>query len=554
VSVWNIFSLIGGLAIFIYGIILMNKNFTSIAGDKMKLFMLTLTKSRPRGYLTGCGITIINQSSSATTVLEATLVSAGLMTFYQSVAVTMGAELGSTFLAHIIALPGVKQLAPVIVAGGLSVSLAVKKQKVVNIAYVVLGLGLLFLGLGMMIESVKPLRESPFFLDFMKRIEVPILGIIFGAVFAGTIHSSGAVCGLTIALVGTGAMTLEQAIPINVGATIGTVVTVVIAGFALNWEAKRTAFWHVLSQLAGGIFAYILLIIYTPEGERVFIWLTKWLTATVFRTDDAARQIAVGFTLVPMIKAIIFFGIPKFLNTIIALFDKVLPPRESEKPFSVKYLHEKLAEANVDIALEMAKKEILVAADLVKDMFGKIDLAFKNKDLKLINEIHDTDTKVDTLHKTIIPFLAKISGKELGEEESKRSINYLYIENELESIGDILDKNLIVMAKKMIDNNLSFSEQGSQELTELHGKVVDNINRMVTAIREEDVELAKNIKEIDVEESKYQQSHIKRLNQGLKISIDTSSIHLDVISYYARINESVAFIANRIIWLKKKHI
>jgi len=548
--------MIGGLAIFIYGIILMNKNLTAIAGEKMKSVMLSLTKSRPRGYLTGLGITIINQSSSATTVLEATLVSAGLMTFYQSIAVTMGAELGSSFLPHIIALPAVKQLAPILVAIGLSVSLIIKKQKVVNIAYVVLGLGLLFLGLGMMTESVKPLRASLLFLDFMAKIEIPILGIIFGAVFAGTIHSSGAVCGLTVAMVGTGAITLEQAIPINVGATVGTVITVVMAGFALNWEAKRTAFWHVFSQTAGGIFAFILLIIYTPEGERVFIWLTKLVTTTVFRTDDPARQIAVGFMLVPLIKAVIFFGIPKFLTGLISLFEKILPPREREKPFSVKYLQEKLVDENVDIALEMAKKEILIGADLVRSMFEKVDLAFKTKDIKLIYEICNTDSKVDILHKAIIIFLAKISGKGLDEGETKRSMNYLNIEKELESIGDIIDKNLMAMAKKMISLNLSFSEQGSNELAELHGKVMDNIDRMIKALREENAVLAKEITEAhsDIDERKYQLLHIERLHKGLRGSIDTSSVHLDVINYYARINDRVVYIANRIIWLTKKHV
>jgi phosphate:Na+ symporter len=554
-SIWDIFTLLGGLAIFLYGMILMNKNLTAIAGDKMKSVMLTLTKSRPRGFLTGLGITMVNQSSSATTVLEAALVGAGLMTFQQSIAVTLGAELGSTFLPHIVALPGVKELAPIIIGLGFFLSLILKKQRSINITLVLLGFGLLFLGLGMMSDSVKPLRTFQPFLDFMIAIETPILGILFGLAFTLIVQSSGAVAGLTIAMALSGTITLEQAIPINIGATIGTVLTAILASLALNWESKRTAYWHIVSQTIGGILAFILLMIYAPNGERLFIWLTKWVTEAVFRTNDLARQIAVGFTLVPLIKVTIFFGVPKLLTLLIKLFEKLFPPQEAEKDFGATYLQEQLINESVDIALEMTRKEILITVNLVKNMFEKVDMAFKNRDIKLINEICKTDSKVDMLHKEIVYFLAKISGKELTENETAKSMNYLYIENEIESIGDIIDRNLMAMAKKMIDSNLHFSEQGGKELTELHEKVMENITRMVYALTEESLILAKEIKDVysDINKAKYQHSHLGRLQAGIKESIDTSSIHLDVVSYYARINEYIVYIATRILWLKKEY-
>jgi len=558
-SMWNVFMLIGGLAIFLYGMIVMNKNLTSIAGEKMKSFMLTLTKNRPRGYVTGLGITIINQSSSATTVLEAALVSAGLMTFHQSVAVTLGAELGSTFLAHIVAFPSITKFSALIIAGGFFASITLKDQKAINTALTILGFGFLFMGMNMMSDALYPLRDSVFFKNIMTKVETPIFGILLGLVFTMIIQSSGATSALTIAMATVGTISLEQACPINLGAAVGTCITAILGSLALSWEAKRSAYIHVMFQTIGVIWVYILLMFRMPEaygGERVFIYLVKWVTATVFRTDDIRRQIATGFTLMPVINHIILFGIPKLLNLVVAMFEKMFPPKVKEKPFSTRYLQEQLIDGSVEIALEMAKKEILIDADLVKSMFEKVDLAFKNKDMKLINEISETDSKVDLLHKAIILFLAKISQKELGESESKKSMNYLYIENELESIGDIMDKNLMVMAKKMIDRDLHFSEQGGKELTELHGKVLDNINRMVKALAENDVELAKQIKTVysDVDERKYQVSHIERLHAGLKVSIDTSSVHLDVINYYARINEYVVYIADRILWLNKKQV
>ena len=554
-SMLNVFTLIGGLTVFLYGMIVMNKNLTAVAGEKMKSVMLALTKSRTRGYLTGLGITMINQSSAATTVLKAALVGAGLMTFYQSVAVTLGAELGATFLPHIIALSSITKFSALMIAGGFFVAFRLKKEKSINkIALVILGFGLLFMGIEMMSKAFSPLREYNTFLELMKRVEIPILGMLLGLLVTIIIQSSVATACITIAMAMAGVITIEQAIPINLGAALGTCLIAIITSFPLNWEAKRSAYIHVLFQVIGAFWVYILLMVRVPGGERLFIWFTKLATATIFRTDDVARQIAVGFSLMPIINHVFLFGIPKFLDAIVALFEKMFSPSERGKSFSVKYLQEKLVDGNVDIALEMAKKEILINADLVKSMFEKVDPAFKTRDMKLIDEICETDSQVDHLHKAIIIFLAKISSKELGQKESRRSINYLYIEKELESIGDVIDKNLMVTVKNMIANNSVFSEQGKNELSELHGKVMDNINRMIKALREENVALATEITEVysDIDENKYQLSHIERLHKGVKMSIDTSPMHLNVINYYSRINKHIVCITKSITWLAKE--
>lgn len=548
-SIWHVFSLIGGLAVFLYGMIIMNKNLTAIAGEKMKSVMLTLTKSRFRGYLTGLGVTMVNQSSSATTVLEAALVGAGLMTFQQSLAVTLGAELGSTFLAHLIAFPAISKFATLIIAGGFFTSLIAKTKKGNHAAMAIFGFGLLFMGMEMMSSSLKPLRSYQPFLDLMVKVETPALGILLGLVFTMVVQSSGATSGLTIAMAMSGTITLEQAVPINLGAAVGTCITAVLGSLALNWEAKRSAYVHIYFQLIGVIWVYILLMI-PFQGERLFIWMIKWFVSNVFRTESLARQIAMGFTFMPVINHIIIIPV---LDRIVAIFEKFCKPRESEKPFSVKYLHEQLIDGSVEIALEMAKKEIQVVADIIKEMFEKIENAFVNKDKKAIREICESDSKVDLLHRTIILFLARISQKEMGVEDSKRSINYLYIENELESIGDVIDKNIMVLANKMIDQELTFSQDGLKELKELHGKVLDNINRLITALNEEDPIAAKKIKEkyADLDETHYKRKHIERLHKGLKESIGTSSVHLDLINYFNRINEHVAYVADRILWLAK---
>jgi phosphate:Na+ symporter len=250
-----------------------------------------------------------------------------------------------------------------------------------------------------------------------------------------------------------------------------------------------------------------------------------------------------------------------FIGPMMKLVRKIIKDDPEKVPFGVTFLQDSLIDENIDIALHMAKKEILIVTVLIKEMFRRVDLAFKEKEKKEAKKISKHDKKVDILHKEIIFYLVKISQKELGTEETKKSMNYLFIQNELESIGDIIDKNLVVMAKKMIKQNLAFSEYGSKELTELHGKVMDNIDRMVTAFREDDINLAREIvnDHSDVDEKKYQLLHIKRLNKWIKPfvnissiekpSVNTSSIHLDAVNYYARINDHVVSIAKKIILL-----
>ena len=544
-TIWDIFFLVGGLALFLFGMMEMNKHLTSIASGKMKSIMMALTKSRTKGYLTGLGITIVNQSSSATTVLEAALVGAGLLTFQQSLAVTLGAELGSTFLPQLVAFPSVSKFSTLIVALGFIYTILTKTRRQKHIGMTIFMFGLLFLGMNMMSESLKPLRTYEPFIQLMKNVETPILGILMGLVFTMVIQSSGATTGITIAMAMAGTISLEQAIPINLGAAVGTCITAVLGSIALNREAKRTAYIHILFQLIGIIWIYILLVI-PFRGERMYIWGIKWFCTNVLHTESLARQIAMGFTFMPIINHLIVF--PN-LNLIVRVFNKIFPARGIDKPFSVKYVSDKLIESNSEFALLMAKKEIVRVAKYVKRMMDETKTAFRSKDTSIIESIREKDEKVDILHKTIIPFLAKLSQGELTKEESEKCMNYMYIENELESVGDIIDKNILVLAEKKINKNLIFSEEGFHELDSLLLILSKNLEKLISALDTEDFSLAKKLQEkyCQLDEEKYKQLHIERLHNGLVESIATSSVHLDLISYYSRINNQISYIAGKLL-------
>ncbi len=543
-SIWNLFSLVGGLAIFLFGMMEMNKHLTSIAGSKMKTIMMTLTKGPFRGYMTGLGITIINQSSSATTVLEAALVGAGLMTFQQSLAVTLGAELGSTFLPQLIAFPSITKLSTLIVFMGFLILISVKTKRARHIALTVFTFGLLFLGMDMMSGALKPLRSFTPFIQLMSNIEKPILGILLGLVFTMIIQSSGATTSITIAMAMAGTISLEQAIPINLGAAVGTCITAVLGSITLNWEAKRSAYIHILFQLIGAFWVFILLSIHF-QGERLYIWWIKWFTLHALRTDSLARQIAMGFTFMPVINHLIVF--PN-LKLVLKLFNRLFPERAAEKPFGPIFIKDSLISKSTDIALMMVKKEILRVSEFIQVMITEMKNAFRSNDPAVFDRVNLLDSKVDTLHKSIIPFLAKLSQEELGSRESELCMNYMYIQNELESIGDVIDKNIMSLAVKKIEENLKFSEEGFHELEHLIYKVNRNFENLVYALKNDDTDSAKAIMESykKKEEEKYKKFHIERLYRGQAESIATSAVHLDLISYFSKINGHIAYIAKRL--------
>lgn len=544
-QIWDIFMLFGGLAIFLYGMMKMNKHLTAIASGRMKSIMVALTKGRARGYMTGLGITIVNQSSSATTVLEAALVGAGLMTFQQSLAVTLGAELGSTFLPQLVAFPSISKFATLFIAIGFVLLVTSKTKKSRNIAMTVFSFGLLFMGMDMMSTALKPLRTFEPFIELMKNVENPILGVLFGLVFTMIIQSSGATAGITIAMALAGTISLEQAIPINLGAAVGTCITAILGSLTLNWEAKRSAYIHVMFQAIGAVWVFILLII-PFQGERLYIWGIKWFTLNVLGTDSLARQIAMGFTFMPIINHLIL--IPN-LNLIVRLFNKVFPERGTEKPFGPIYVNDHLIEKSTELSLMMARNEVLRVAEYVQTMLRDMKSAFRSKDPATIESVQEIDSKVDTLHKAIMPFLAKLSQQELSEKESELCINYMYVQNELESIGDVIDKNIMVLAAKKIDQNLIFSEEGFHELEHLIYKVNRKFDKLLRAMRDNDAVVAKTIlkKYNENEEEKYKELHIGRLHKGLEESIATSSVHLDLISYFTQIHGHIAYIADRIV-------
>ena len=451
-SVYNYFDLVGGLAVFLFGMIMMNNNLTALAGDKLRSIMLMLTKNKFRGYLTGLGITIVNQSSSATTVLEAVLVGAGLMTFQQSLAVTLGAELGSTMLGQLFAFPKITKLATLFVAAGFFIFLITSTKRRKAIANAILGFGLLFLGMDMMSRSLEPLRSSPIFMQAMIGIEQPILGILVGLVFTMVIQSSGATTGLVIAMAIAGTINLAQAVPINLGASIGTCITAILGSLSLNREAKRSAYIHVVFQTIGVTIAFILLMI-PFNGDRLYLAMAKQLTFVLTGShDNLPRQIAVAHSLMPLLNHLFIFP---FLPLITKAFNRVFPPAPPKETFGSRFLSEAML-SEPSIALYQVKKELVRMAPIIRQMMENSSVLLNARDLAARKAIKADDDKIDTLRRESVQYLSKIAKRALSDRESKLQVAYLFIANELENLADVIEQNLLDRAKNSSTRTCTF--------------------------------------------------------------------------------------------------
>ena len=535
--------IIGGLGIFLFGMFYLNEALQKISGPNLRDILMRLTRSPWKGLGTGFFATLLNQSSSATTVLEVSLVSAGIMTFYQSLAITMGAEIGSTVTAQLVAFK-ISEFAVVMAGAGFYLSFFSKNKKWKQVGDALLGFGILFLGMKIMADLMVPIGQNDVFIEMMKKAENPLIGILIGLVFTMLIHSSGATSGIVIAMAIAGAISLNQAIPINLGAQAGTCITALLSSIGRGREGRRVAIWHVIHQIAGIIIVYPFLTVVLYHGEPAWIHFVKAFTAKFFLTSDTARQIAMGHTMLSVLSAAVFLPLLPLVNKLLMA---VFPVSEKERPFGPIYIDEGLLE-NPSLALEQAKKEVVREGRLASEMYAEALQVFKTEDIHQSETVSLEDFRVDMLRNAVVPYLAKIGQNTvLNEEQSIKETQLLYITADFEAIGDIIDKNIMPLARKKIRNELWFSDEGWKDIVEMHSRVLANLEAVIDALEKDDTESAKRLRGVKQEINSYaaelRKRHIDRINSGLKESLETSSVHLDLIDQFKRINSYVSDIA-----------
>ena len=532
--------LFGGMLLLLYGIKLLNDGLQNAAGSKIRSLLRSLTSNRLAAVGGGAFITGLIQSSSATSVMLVGFVSAGLMSFHQTLAVILGADIGATLTVQLIAFH-IYDYAVLLVGIGLSFTLFAKRMLFKNIGQGVLGFGFVFLSIKIMIEAMTPLQGNELFRQvFIALTDTPLIAIVLSAGITALIHSSAATMGIALVLATSGLMPLPAAIYIILGANIGTCATAFFASLHSPVEARRVAWAHLLFKVFGVLLFLPFLI---PFAHLV--------TAT---TPDLTRQIANANTLFNVIMAVVFLP---FIGPFSRLVMKLVPEEEEEKKVGPRYLDEHVL-GTPALALGQASREALRVSDIVREMLVDAIPVFQSDDPASIAAIKNKDNLIDLLDRHIRLYITRLSSSPITETQSRRSMAVLEISRNLENIGDIIDRNIMPLAMKRISKGITFSQEGLDEIILFHKKVIENFDTAISAFAGNDRVLAdqvlRNKEELGMMERELVQAHLDRLRKGFRESIETSHIHLDLIGNLARINSLITHIIYPIIDEKRNRV
>ena len=532
--------LLGGLALFLFGIDQMTESLKVVAGERMRAVLGRLTSNRYMGALTGAFVTAIIQSSSVTTVLVVGFTTAGLMSFSQSIGVIMGANIGTTITAQIVAFK-ITKAALLMIAVGFTFLFFSKKSNLKHYGGIVMGLGLVFFGMSIMSEAMQPLRSYQPFLDLMIRMENPFIGILIAAVFTALIQSSSATTAIVIVMAGQGFITLPAGITLAFGANIGTCVTALLAAIGKPREALRASVTHVLFNIAG----VLLWIAFVDELAGVVTALSPVhddLDGVQRLAAEAPRQIANAHTIFNVANTFIFIW---FTTLIARLIEWMIPdrPLDAEGIISAKYLDEDVL-STPSIALDLVRREIRHMGRHVTEMIAGILPAILHGSVQALDEIKAIDERVDTLHAEIVLYLGRISQAELTKNQTTELMHLMDAVNDLENIGDVVETNLVELGRRRIGKGVAISAPTQVVLSEFHQVVLDSVNSAIHAVGHDDYDAAKSVTGMKKEIMRITNSaathEAKRLVADEPQRIEAYTIEMDIaeklqrIFYFAR--------------------
>ena len=535
-SITDFLGLLGGLALFLYGMQMMSNGLEDAAGNRMKQILEKLTANRFLGVAVGAGITAVIQSSSATTVMVVGFVNSGLMTLRQAVWIIMGANIGTTITGQLIALD-VGMLAPLFAFLGVVMIVFFKNPKLHHIGQILAGLGVLFIGMDMMGASMATLQKSEAFVSLMTKFSNPVLGILAGAVFTAVIQSSSASVGILQALATNGLIGFSSAVFVLFGQNIGTCVTAVLAAIGTNRNAKRTTIIHLMFNLIG-TFIFTILCLTLP--------LTNWIAAIT--PDSPAAQIANMHTTFNIVTTLILLPFGEYLAKAAA---KLLPENTEtqQKETSLMGLREEFHRGSITLGfsavhLDMLGQEIQRMLQLAGENVNRCFQTILDVDLDTFQTVEETEEELDYLNKEISQYISKIlvhnnSGQNIAAIEE-----YFLITGNVERIGDHalnIGGYVQVISRKAI----TFSEVAKEEIRQMQDICTKAINRVLE--REEDIPkwlsgIAAMEQQIDDMTVRFRESHLERMRQG-QCSAEACILYSEMLTDFERIGDHVLNIA-----------
>ena len=524
-----IISMLGGLGLFLYGMKLMGEGIEKVAGSKMKTILEWCTKNRLIGVIVGTIFTAIIQSSSAATVMVVSFVNSGLMNLMQAVGVIMGANIGTTVTAQIVAFD-LDSIAPIFVITGVVMIMFFKNETVNKVGEVLFGFGALFLGMSLMKNSMAGIKDSVAVMKMISSLKNPLVAILVGLVITTILQSSSASVGILVTMAGSGLVELPMCFYVILGCNIGACTSAVLVGLTGKKDAKRAALIHLMFNIIGSI---IMLLILLPFGGYV----EHWINAI---SADPKRAVANTHTIFKVFQVIILFP---FAGWIVKFTQWLVPGEDEQKEkYELKYISLDSAVspaiAMIEVTNEIKRMGEIANYNLERSMEA---LMKGNKDI--INEVFEREHEVDFLSRKITDFLVKIN-QMLPVSETKNIAGYYHVVSDIERIGDHAE-NIAEFAQTKLNESIEFSKVGAEELQHMFDVMNKEVKLALEAFTERNEEHLKEImdleNEVDDLEKQLQRNHVRRMAKNE--CSPKAAIFSDLISNFERVSDHATNIA-----------
>lgn len=548
-SIYSIFSLFGGLALFLYGMNMMGDGLEKISGGKLEQILEKMTDKTYKGVLLGCAVTAVIQSSSAVTVMVVGFVNSGIMELSRAIGVIMGANIGTTATAWILSLTGIdgdslivnllkpSSFAPVLAVIGVFLLMFSKSDKRKNIGGIIAGFGILMMGMEFMSDSMSGLADNQQFTSILLKFSNPVLGILAGMILTAIIQSSSASVGILQALSLTGAVSFGTAFPIVLGQNIGTCVTALIASVGTNKNAKRAAMAHLYFNIIGVVLAVALFY----GGNAIFQF--DFLQNTV-----TPSQIAIIHSVFNIFSTLVMLPFTKQLEKLAYMTIKDGKKGKEDAPV---LLDERFL-LTPSYAVEKSREVTVQMADLVEKTAMTAFSLLKNYKSEKASKISENEKKTDKYEEMLETYLVKVSALQLSDEDSKNVFILHHAIEDLEKISDYCE-DILKIKKNINKKNIIFSEKAKYDLSVMLAAVTKIINLTVEAFKLNDITKAREIEPleevIDKLKKELKNRHLKRIEDG-SCSVDQGFVFLDVINALERIADHCASLAVSMIELE----